>query len=249
MRFAENPLGKISKNPCVGAVIPKRQSRKKKGELKYIESDQIATFLKVARQDNYNHWIFFKTLIFTGMRKGEAAALKWKDVDFDKKTISINKSLDFQPLEEADLFGDTNTYESERNIKISDELIEELKTHKQYINQNRAIFEDGYLKDLNLVFCRQDGSPLPKSTLFNAFNRILKNAEIEKLPIHSTRHTHAVLLLESGASMKFIQKRLGHKIMAVTSDTYSHISDKLENEAMDNFTNYMEKMTTKTDKN
>lgn len=49
--------------------------------------------------------------------------------------------------------------------------------------------------------------------------------------------------------MKFIQKRLGHKTMAVTSDTYSHIPDKLENEAMDNFTNYMEKMTTKTDKN
>uniref|UniRef100_UPI0022B08C9F tyrosine-type recombinase/integrase n=1 Tax=Gracilibacillus suaedae TaxID=2820273 RepID=UPI0022B08C9F len=51
---------------------------------------------------------------------------------------------------------------------------------------------------------------MPKSSLFNAFSRILKQAGIPNLPIHSLRHTHAVLLLEAGNDMKFIQERLGH---------------------------------------
>ncbi|WP_307894485.1 tyrosine-type recombinase/integrase [Bacillus swezeyi] len=82
------------------------------------------------------------------------------------------------------------------------------------------MLQDGYKHDLNLVFCRVDGDILPN----NAFNRILKRADIES----ALRHTHAVLLLESGADMKYIQKRLGHKSMVVTADVYSHISKKLD---------------------
>ncbi|MCA1215218.1 site-specific integrase [Bacillus amyloliquefaciens] len=234
---AVKPLKKLEENPCEGVTIPKIP--KKKEKLAYINSDDISFFLKIARQDNYLYYIFFKTLLETGMRKGEAAALQRKDIDLKNNYIHINKSLDFQVKEGEERFGETKTYESERSIKISNSLARELTAHMKYLNDNRIVFNEVYEHELDLVFCREDGKPLPKSTLFNALNRILKKAGLNKMPIHGLRHTHAVLLLESGATMKFVQERLGHKNITITSDVYSHISEKLENSSVDGYEEYM----------
>ncbi|MFB6445101.1 tyrosine-type recombinase/integrase, partial [Bacillus velezensis] len=234
---AVKPLKKLEENPCEGVTIPKIP--KKKEKLAYINSDDISFFLKIARQDNYLYYIFFKTLLETGMRKGEAAALQRKDIDLKNNYIHINKSLDFQVKEGEERFGETKTYESERRIKISNSLAKELTAHMKYLNDNRIVFNEVYEHELDLVFCREDGKPLPKSTLFNALNRILKKSGLNKMPIHGLRHTHAVLLLESGATMKFVQERLGHKNITITSDVYSHISEKLENSSVDGYEEYM----------
>ncbi|MFJ1133630.1 tyrosine-type recombinase/integrase, partial [Bacillus thuringiensis] len=75
------------------------------------------------------------------------------------------------------------------------------------------------------------GKPIPHSTLKNVLDRILKNAEVPKIPVHGLRHTHAVLLLEAGVEMKYIQERLGHKSIEITSNIYSHVTPKIiENE-------------------
>ncbi len=69
---------------------------------------------------------------------------------------------------------------------------------------------------------------MPKSSLFNSFSRILKKVGIEPLPIRSLRHTHAVLLLEAGTDMKYIQVRLGNGSTQITSDVYCHVSKKID---------------------
>lgn len=79
---------------------------------------------------------------------------------------------------------------------------------------------------------------MPKSNLFNAFKRILKQANIPSLPIHSLRHTHAVLLLEAGNEMKFIQERLGHGSYQITADVYSHISKRIDEKSMNKSEEY-----------
>ncbi|MFE3977188.1 MULTISPECIES: tyrosine-type recombinase/integrase [unclassified Peribacillus] len=90
-----------------------------------------------------------------------------------------------------------------------------------------------------LVFERGNGLPYSKSTLHRAFNRICRKAGITKhITIHGLRHTHAVLQLEAGADMKYVQKRLGHGSVAITSDVYAHISKKLEKKNMDKFEEY-----------
>jgi len=241
LQTAVKPLKKLEENPCDGVQIPKKKKVNKKA-LEYIPSDQIGEFLRVARQDNYIYYIFFKTLIETGMRKGEAAALQRRDIDLKNGYIDINKTLDFQTKEGESLFGETKTYESIRRIKISDSLCKELSKHMNILNENRIVYNDIYNHELDLVFCREDGNNLPKSTLHNAMNRICKNAGIERIPIHGLRHTHAVVLLESGAQMKFVQERLGHKNITITSDVYSHISDKLENTSVDSYEKYMDNL-------
>lgn len=234
-------LSKIEKNPCTGATISNKNA-KKSGTLKYMRSEDIPTFLQVAYMDNYIYYIFFKTLIETGMRKGEAAALQWNDLDLQEGIITINKSLDFQAESEDLLFGDTKTYSSTRQIVIASSLIDDLLKHKQMQDDDKRILGDAYKHDLNLVFCRRDGSFLPKSTLFNAFSRILKKANLSKLSIHSLRHTHAVLMLESGASMKYIQERLGHGSISITSDVYSHISKKINQDSIASFEEYISRI-------
>ncbi|WIY59773.1 tyrosine-type recombinase/integrase [Bacillus arachidis] len=231
-------LKKITKNPCDGVEI---KIKKQNPEIQFIESERIADFLREAYKYDYIYWIFYKTLIETGMRKGETAALQWTDIDLKEKTININKSLDFKEASKNPnmIFGDTKNYNSKRIITISQGLANDLHFHQKYQNLNKLALNDNYHFDLNLVLCRNDGNYMPKSSLFNSFSRILKKANLPPLPIHSLRHTHAVLQLEAGVSMKYLQERLGHGSMQITSDVYSHISKKLDKEAMNKFEEHM----------
>lgn len=231
-------LGHIKHNPCKGVAI---KGETKKREIEYIPSDQIQQFLATSYQYGYIYWLFFKMLIETGMRKGEAGALRWTDVDLNNQRIKIQTTIDYslKPSATASaLFGDAKTYNSRRTITISNGLTEALKVHMKWQNQNKLAVGELYRHDLNLVHCRADGSFIPKSSLFNSFSRILKRTGIEPLPIHSLRHTHAVLLLEAGTDMKYIQERLGHGSIQITADVYSHISKKLEKDHMDKFETY-----------
>lgn len=229
----------VESNPCKDPVFKGIQ---KKENVKFIDSSEVSNFLTNAYQYGYIYWIFYKLLIETGLRKGEAAALQWNDIDFKNMIIDINKSLDFQAGSKDELFSDTKNYNSERVISMSKALADNLRFHATYQNQNKLALKELYHHNLNLVLCRNDGNFMPKSSLFNAFERILKRSGINPLPIHSLRHTHAVLLLEAGASMKYIQKRLGHGSMQITSDVYSHVSNKIEKDNTDQFENYMTKI-------
>jgi integrase len=229
--------GKLERNPCKGSII--KGDRKKKS-VDFIDSEDIAIFLHAARGYGYIYWIFFKLLLETGMRKGEAAALKWSDINFKEKKIHIDETLDFQAENDDELFGDTKTFRSTRTITVSTSLINDLRYHATWQNQNKInLGESMYRHDLNLVLCRNDGNHMPKSTLFNAFQRILKRAELsEDLRIHSLRHTYAVLMLEAGADIKFVQEQLGHGSVQITSDIYAHISKKLEQRNIDKYEQY-----------
>ncbi|WP_261133031.1 site-specific integrase [Bacillus sp. Marseille-Q3570] len=229
-------LGKLDKNPCSGVTIKGKQ---KDNSLKFIETEDISRFLKEAYKYNYVYWIFFKVLIETGMRKGEAAALQWTDFDLKEGLVSINKTLDFNAKDKSELFGEPKTYSSKRTITISKGLLNDLHFHMKYQNQNKIALNEIYHHDLNLVLCRNNGDIMPKSTLFNAFERILKRADLPLVPIHSLRHTHAVLLLEAGADMKYVQERLGHGSVQITSDVYAHISKRIEKDTLGKYEEYM----------
>lgn len=179
-------------------------------------------------------------LIETGLRKGEAAALKWSDIKFKEKTIRVDETLDFQAGDEDELFGDTKTENCTHTISVSNGIINDLRYHASWQNQNKInLGESMYRHDLNLVLCRNDGSPMPKSSLFNASKRILRKAGLsEDLTIHSLRHTHAVIMLEAGADIKFVQEQLGHGSVQITSDVYAHISKKLEKRNIDKYEEY-----------
>lgn len=178
-------LEKLPKNPCIGVEI---KIKKKESNIQFIESEYISGFLREAYKYDYIYWIFYKTLIETGMRKGEAAALQWTDIDLKERTININKSLDFKVAANNPemMFGDTKNYNSKRIITIGQGLANDLHFHQKYQNQNKLALNDCYHFELNLIFCRNDGNYMPKSSLFNSFSRILKKANL------TTPHTCSI---------------------------------------------------------
>jgi integrase len=228
----------VTKNPCDHVSIKKREVKK----LKFLEPKLVAPLLKALYKRGQVYGLFFKLLFDTGLRKGEAAALQWSDINWKDRTLTIKHSLDFQPEDDDPILGDTKTYHSKRTIEIRSSLINELKIHLKYQNERKLVLEELYQQDLNLVLCRDDGTPLPKSTLFNAFKGCLDEIGHQSMPIHSTRHTHAVMLLEAGADMKFVQERLGHGSMQITSDVYAHVSKKIAARSIEKFEEYMKEI-------
>lgn len=227
---------KIKDNPAKVATLKGRQ--KSNEDLEYIPSNQINELLMEAYRGSFEYYIFFRTLVETGMRKGEATGLTWNDIDFENNIITINKAMDTQKGK----FTATKTTNSKRTIRVPERLIEELKKLRKRQNENKLAWGAAYNHEMNLVFCRPQGQFYPKSTLFNAFKRYQKNSGIfagrnedgspNFFSIHSLRHTHAVICLENGMDMKTLQDRLGHGSYDVTADVYSHVSEKMKEKSL-----------------
>lgn len=114
------------------------------------------------------------------MRKGEAAALKWSDINFKEKKIHIDETLDFQAENDDELFGDTKTFRSTRTIIVNASLINDLRYHTTWQNQNKIKPGRIYVQagsKFSVVSKRR--KHMPKSTLFNAFQRIIKACRVK----------------------------------------------------------------------
>ncbi|WP_338208256.1 tyrosine-type recombinase/integrase [Lactiplantibacillus paraxiangfangensis] len=161
--------------------------------------------------------IFFMLLELTGMRKGEAMALNWHDINLKKKLITINKTRNYFGI------GPVKTAAGNRTIAISDSLTEQLKHFKLYQRAKFLRLQTEFKTD-QLVFTNKYTSPIKDSSVFNNFYSALKLANIDanKYVIHSLRHTHATLLLDAGINPVDIAKRLGHANASITLKIYSH---------------------------
>ncbi|WP_262407414.1 tyrosine-type recombinase/integrase [Staphylococcus pseudintermedius] len=175
-------------------------------------------------------------MIETAIRVGEANALHWSDYHSKDKTLSITKSYDQN-------HGRWNTTKNKehRTIYITDDLAKALTKLKYLQNANRIVNEDVYNTTHDFIFCNAFGDPLPRSathkTMMHVTGKLL--GKENKLSIHKLRHTHATLLLESDVPMKVIQERFGHKTMAVTEQIYSHVTEKMNHKAKENFEKFI----------
>lgn len=222
-------------NPCEGITL-NHKDLKDKDKAKYLPKDKIKPFLEMVRKRDVYQYFLFRTLIETGMRIGEASALCWKDYDRKLKTISITKSYD----QKRNKFGPTKNKEN-RIIFISDELANELFKLKTLQNGNKIANLDYYNNSYDFMFCNEFGNPIPRSTTHNTMMYVTRKllGKGNELSIHKLRHTHATLLLESNVPMKVIQERLGHKSEAITSEVYSHVTKKMNDDAKENFEKYI----------
>lgn len=170
-------------------------------------------------------------LYFTGMRKGELDALTWGKVDFDNKTVLIDRS--FQRIKKKDIITQTKTYES-RTISLPNTTIEILGDYKKkcyFTNRDDKIFqwekryiENGIKKGVNKA--NQEIKEYNKS-------HEDKKPLIKKIHVHGLRHSHASYLINHGINIVLISKRLGHKNTSITLDTYSHFFPTAESDLID----------------
>lgn len=208
IKQAEN-LDLIMKHPCRGIELP----RVNKEEMDFLTPGEIGKLLQECREPE--HTLFF-LLAFSGLRLGEGLALRWRDVDFDMNCIKVERSFSaYNGITEP------KTVTSRRAVPMLPSLAETLS---DFYRQQRNPVPDA------LLFSVNGKTPLDKGNVRRRYYTALKAAGLKHVSIHSLRHSFASVMLASGASVKALQRSLGHAGAKETLDTYSHmIPENLDN--------------------
>ncbi|MET1942811.1 site-specific integrase [Enterococcus faecalis] len=200
--------------------------------------DCLETHIKTSGRTSTKLLVFFRLLAFTGMRKSEALALQWQDINLFNQTLTIGKTL---ALDEDGkiIIQEPKTKSSQRINMLDKKTIKILQEWR--INQKQWYFKLGYntSKEDQYLFTNKFNKlyypQAPNDWLYN----ILEKYDLPKITLHGFRHTHASLLFESGANIKEVQDRLGHKDVKTTMNIYAHVSPEKVKETGERFANYV----------
>ena len=233
----------LNDNPCKFIDTPKR-GKFKANTLTVQEFYLIYDKLNAELYEDYIFKLALDIALETGLRRGEMCGLTWDDIDFTNKCIHINQAL--IRVDNTYTISSLKTDSSYRSLPVSDALLVKLENHKKRQKINRVKYGQFYLKNIfnkkeyDLVFTWENGKFIIPSNFLQRLKRMLKHCNINKnIRWHDLRHTNATLLLEGGASMKTVQERLGHSLMQTTSDTYAHVTEKMNREATNIITNIL----------
>jgi len=235
----------VQKDPTKLVVYPKRKEEiKGSDDWKFYDKEELQKFFAcLAEEDKHEHNhqanTLFRLLAFTGMRKGEALALTWQDIDFTNQTLTINKAL--SRGENARLYVQTpKTSHSNRTLDIDKTTIHVLKKWK--LRQREQLLMLGYnanSNDKQLVFSNTRNGYLQPSKPRKWLVQIINKYQLKYIKVHGFRHTHASLLFEAGASIKEVQERLGHSDIKTTMNVYAHVSKHAKKDTVEKFVNYV----------
>lgn len=239
-------IGVISDNPMDRTIIPKAKKKVNSDEsASYYTKEELKQFFRcLLHLKDYRSFAFFRVLAFGGLRKGEAMALQWKDIDFENNTIVINKTL-AELSDGSSVIQDTKTTSSNRTIQLDDRTISILKEWRNYIRKEklRLGIRDNNFKN-TVVFCNSiysnDNPYLYKGYPNSVMKKVEKHfPEMKIIKVHDFRKTNASLLFESSASIKDVSQRLGHKSTKTTTDIYIKVTKEKQGETAEQFAKYM----------
>ena len=208
-------------NPADGVDAP----RPKRSTARTLTREGVHELLSLLQGTT----LYMPTLIaaYTGMRRGEVLALKWEDVDLDRATISVRRSL--EQTRDGVRFKEPKSQRGRRSIAISQRLVKELRQHRVEQRKERLYLGSAY-ENQGLVVSKDLGAPWRPDSFSTQFHAVVKRAGID-INFHGLRHTHATFLLEEGMNAKVVSERLGHATVSLTLDTYSHVTPGMQDQA------------------
>lgn len=228
----------ITDNPMRKVKLPKRKETINEVN-KFYNTDELKHFFDCVKDyGNMKYLAFFRLLAFTGMRKGEALALNWSDIDFNKKQVHITKGVVLDE-NEIPIISTTKTKKSVRTVSLDDESLATLKKWK--IEQAKELMSIG-INSLNkhqLLFTYDDNKLYRPSYSNCWLEQIIKKYNLKKITMHGFRHSHCSLLFEMGTPIQVVQERLGHTNIKTTMDIYTHVTEKQRDEIAENFAKHI----------
>ncbi len=226
VQLIHTTLHKALKQAVADGLIPRnvtetvkapQVSRKEFTPLSVGESKRL---IEAAKGDRFE--AIYLLAVSTGMRQGELLGLKWEDVDLERGTLQVRRTLS-TANGKGFTFGVPKTAKSRRSIKLPAVALSSLKHHRKAQLEERVALS-GLYSDQGLVFPSRTGTPVYRQDLITrSFKPLLQRAGLPDIRFHDLRHTCATLLLLKGVHAKYVQELLGHATISITLDTYSHV--------------------------
>ena len=211
----------ILSNPAQGCKLP----RLEKKEMRILPQEKIGMYLAEAERRGLLAAFYLE--LTTGLRRGELLALLWTDLDVDARTISVTKQVN--RIKGELVVSPPKTQNSVRTLAIPQQAVELLvEEHKKHPG-NPYMFPSP-----------KTGTMYDPDAFRRTHDKILKAIGAEHVRFHDMRHLFATLSLKSGVDVKTLSGMLGHYSSGFTLDTYTHITDKMQQEAAEKVGSFME---------
>ena len=191
----------IDFNPCDAVSLP----RNEKPQVEILTREEQQKLIYTSYK--YRYGIFIRLTLATGIRLGELLGLRWEDVDFNKRMLSI------------------------RSIPLIPNIASELQLWKN-VQQNDAMTAGAAYQDSGFLVTNPFGGYLEPRTFKDAYDEILKASGLGHYTFHALRHTFATRAMEQGMDAKTTSILLGHSSVSFTLDTYTHVLDSQKQEEM-----------------
>ena len=185
--------------------------------------EDVKKFLEVINGDRYE--FFYLLYVFCGLRRGEAIPLEWSDIDWENKTISINKQ--FCRVRGQHEISTPKTDGSVRILPMPPRVFE-------YLSDLRA------KSDCKGLIVKENGRMVVPSTVSHHFQIIARDNNLPRVVLHSLRHFAATTLKDAGVSVKDCQSILGHSTPLTTMKYYQHSDIDSKREAIKKLSNFMD---------
>lgn len=215
----------IITNPCKKSV--KSDIGKPSDKKEALTIDDQRRFLAAAKGQSYEYQ--YRFALQTGLRTGELVGLKWEDINFERKTLTIERSMEFRYKVGEWRVGPPKSKSGYRTIPLTDEAICILKAQKEKNRKLKVIDKEW----ADTVFLCRKGQPVKNSTYDTALFIICDKAGIKRFSMHVLSHTFATRCIEGGMTPKTLQKILGHSNIGITMNLYVHITEEEKQKEID----------------
>ncbi|MFK5645113.1 tyrosine-type recombinase/integrase [Ornithinimicrobium sp. LYQ121] len=208
--------GLLERNPAATVELP----RVRRTSLTTWTSSEASRFVEVSRSDRWG--LLYRVMLVTGMRRGEAVALRWSDVDLEEGLLRISRQLVAVGPDLVE--GPPKSESGRRTLVLDDRTLTELRLHALTVGAGSALGPEDH------VFVR-DGQALPPGFVSRHFDRLVASAGLPRIRLHDLRHTSASLGLAAGESLVEVSRRLGHSTIGITADVYTHVDPEVARES------------------